>query len=154
MQVKFTLNGKEVAFEVKPYEILLDTLRNNGIYSVKRGCETGDCGSCVVVIDGRAVPSCMVFSLKVSGRSVLTVEGIGDLNSPHILQKKFAGTAAIQCGFCTTGIIMTMYSLLLKNKILSLDEVKNLLNGNLCRCGSYKEQLKVFIDITTDEKSS
>ncbi|MCS7184957.1 MAG: 2Fe-2S iron-sulfur cluster-binding protein [bacterium] len=147
MLVKFILNGKEVEFNIKPYEVLLDTLRNNGIYSVKRGCETGDCGSCVVLMEGKPVPSCMVFTAKVEGLNIVTVEGIGDIKSPHKLQKEFAQTAASQCGFCTPGIIMTMYSMLQKNKPNRVEEVKEMLNGNLCRCGSYKEQIDLFMKL-------
>ncbi|MFA7621510.1 MAG: (2Fe-2S)-binding protein [Aminobacteriaceae bacterium] len=136
--VNFILNGRPVTLSVEPRTTLLRALREYGVTSVKRGCEEGECGTCTLVIDDLAQKSCMVLALEVEGRSVLTVEGLvapnGDL---HPLQQAFIEEGAIQCGFCTPGMIMTAYAFLRKNPDPTESEVREALAGNLCRCTGY-----------------
>ncbi len=136
--VNFILNGRPVTLSVEPRTTLLRALREYGVTSVKRGCEEGECGTCTLVIDDLAQKSCMVLALEVEGKSVLTVEGLvapnGDL---HPLQQAFVEEGAIQCGFCTPGMIMTAYAFLRKNPDPTEAEVREALAGNLCRCTGY-----------------
>ncbi|MDI9388328.1 MAG: (2Fe-2S)-binding protein [Synergistota bacterium] len=136
--VNFILNGRPVTLSVEPRTTLLRALREYGMTSVKRGCEEGECGTCTLVIDDLAQKSCMVLALEVEGKSVLTVEGLvapnGDL---HPLQQAFVEEGAIQCGFCTPGMIMTAYAFLRKNPDPTEAEVREALAGNLCRCTGY-----------------
>lgn len=136
--VNFILNGRPVTLSVEPRTTLLRALREYGVTSVKRGCEEGECGTCTLVIDDLAQKSCMVLALEIEGRSVLTVEGLvapnGDL---HPLQQAFIEEGAIQCGFCTPGMIMTAYAFLRKNPDPTESEVREALAGNLCRCTGY-----------------
>ncbi len=137
-EVNFILNGRPVTLSVEPRTTLLRALREYGVTSVKRGCEEGECGTCTLVIDDLAQKSCMVLALEVEGKSVLTVEGLvapnGDL---HPLQQAFVEEGAIQCGFCTPGMIMTAYAFLRKNPDPTEAEVREALAGNLCRCTGY-----------------
>ena len=140
MEVEFELNGKDKKFEVKPGEVLLDLLRDNGYKSVKSGCRTGDCGACMVLVDGRAMTSCTLFAAQVDGREVRTVEGLNDELATE-LKESFLEAGAVQCGFCIPGVLISAYSLLKRNENPSRDEIKAALDGNLCRCTGYVKQI-------------
>ena len=143
--VKFVVNGREVEVEVKPYERLIDTLRYRlGLTSVKEGCGRGECGACVVIVDDKLVPSCLMLTVQARGRRILTLEGIGSEKKLHPIQKAFIDVQAAQCGFCIPGVIMAAYWLLeVKGNLNpSIDEIKDALSGNLCRCGSYYRFIK------------
>ncbi|MBS3736000.1 MAG: (2Fe-2S)-binding protein [Candidatus Bipolaricaulota bacterium] len=140
MKVEFELNGKEQKFDVKPGEVLLDLLRDNGCKSVKRGCETGDCGACMVLVNGRAMTSCTLFAAQVDGKEIRTVEGMED-NLTDQLKQFMLEAGAVQCGFCTPGVLISAYSLLTHNKNPSEEEIKAALDGNLCRCTGYVKQI-------------
>lgn len=143
--VKFVVNGREVEVEVKPYERLIDTLRYRlGLTSVKEGCGRGECGACVVIVDDKLVPSCLMLTVQARGRRILTLEGIGSEKKLHPIQKAFIDAQAAQCGFCIPGVIMAAYWLLeVKGNLNpSVDEIKDTLSGNLCRCGSYYRFIK------------
>lgn len=143
--VKFVVNGKEVEVKVKPYERLVDTLRYRlGLTSIKEGCGRGECGSCVVIVDDKLVPSCLMLTVQVRGKKILTLEGIGSEDKLHPIQKAFIETHAPQCGFCIPGVIMAAYWLLEVKKNLnpSIDDIKEALSGNICRCGSYFRFIK------------
>jgi len=136
--VEFILNGKSVSLSVSPTDTLLDVLRDN-LYmtGTKKGCGKGECGACTVLIDGEAVNSCLIPAMKVSGRSVETIEGIGSEDDLHPLQEEFVNKAAIQCGFCTPGMIMSAKALLDKTTRPTKEQVKEAISGNLCRCTGY-----------------
>ncbi len=140
MKVSFILNGEPVTVDVKPNEILLDTLRLKlNIKSVKRGCERAECGACTVLVDGKPTYSCNLLTAQVEGKEVTTLEGLRDDPIVKELTSKFVERGAIQCGFCTPGFIMTAYALLKSGKELTPENVKKMLEGNICRCTGYKK---------------
>lgn len=123
--------------EILPGESLLDLLRSQGFYSVKEGCREGNCGACVILLDGKPVNSCLVFAAHCQNREITTLEGLGSPRSLHPLQEAFIKTGAIQCGYCTPGMILSTKALLDENPDPSLEEIKIGLDGNLCRCTGY-----------------
>ena len=136
--LSFTVNGQPVKVEVQATDSLLKVLREDlRITSPKVGCNSGDCGACTVIIDGKAVKSCVTLALSVEGRSVETLEGIGTMQALHPIQRAFHEHYASQCGFCTPGMIMSAKALLDANPNPSRDEVIESLAGNLCRCTGY-----------------
>ncbi len=137
MEGPFTINGKEQKLSFDTRATLLDLLRHGGYTEVKKGCGEGECGSCVVLMDGKLVNSCQVFAASAMGRKILTVRGIGTLHDPHPIQSAFVETGAVQCGFCTPGMILGTYYLLARNRDPGEDEIRRALDGNLCRCTGY-----------------
>lgn len=142
--IHFTVNGKKVELAVDERESLLDTLRNHlDLTSVKKGCEVGECGACTVLVDGEAIDSCIYLAMWADGKSVLTVEGLKSENgelSP--IQKAFIEEAAVQCGFCTPGIIMSAVEIVGSGKRYTKEELRKLISGHLCRCTGYENILK------------
>jgi carbon-monoxide dehydrogenase small subunit len=138
--LKFTLNGKPVRVEVPPHWTLLRVLREKlGLTGTKEGCGIGECGACTVLIDGKPVNACLVMVPKVEGRSVETIEGMGRRDSLHPLQQSFIDHGAVQCGFCTPGILMSAKALLKETPHPTRDEVKEAISGHLCRCTGYQQ---------------
>ncbi|GAB4307300.1 MAG: (2Fe-2S)-binding protein [Candidatus Bipolaricaulota bacterium] len=137
MKISFELNGELKYLEVDPGERLAALLRRLGMKSIKEGCGTGDCGACTVLVDGRAVRSCLMVAPQVQGRRVMTVEGLGTLDDPHPLQRAFLDSGAVQCGFCTPGMILVAHELLTRNSSPTPDQVREAISGNLCRCTGY-----------------
>jgi len=138
--VEFELNGKPVKYPLKPYQSLLDLLRENGHSEVKKGCDTANCGSCTVLVDGRAIYSCKFFAFAVNGRSVTTVKGVGDWLNPSSVQKILHEANAVQCGFCAPGLVMAATDVLSRYRIEKQEDLQSLLKGNLCRCTGYIQQ--------------
>lgn len=138
-----TVNGKRVEVGIDPRESLADTLRERlGLTSVKKGCEVGECGACTVLVDGVAIDSCIYLSTWAEGKKILTVEGLQEENgelSP--IQRAFVEEAAVQCGFCTPGIIMSAVEIVGSGKTYSRDELRKLISGHLCRCTGYQNIL-------------
>lgn len=139
MKIELTINSEPKSLEISPGETLLDGLRRYHYTEVKRGCEEGECGSCLVLLDERPVNSCQVLAGAVHRREVTTVKGIGTLQQPHIIQQSLAESGAVQCGFCTPGIVIAAYALLCKNSNPNETEIRNALDGNLCRCTGYEK---------------
>ena len=138
MLIEFTLNGKSIKLETQPNTSLLNVLREElQITSVKNGCGIGSCGSCTVVINGRAVRSCNTPVEKVQGSKIITIEGIISGNKLHPIQQAFIDYGALQCGFCTPAMIMSVYALLQKKSNPSVDEIIKAINPVLCRCTGY-----------------
>lgn len=137
MEGSFTVNGREYVFSFDPRTTLLTLLRENGFTEVKEGCREGECGACLVLLDGKLVNSCQVFAATASGKSITTVRGIGTLHSPHPVQEAFVETGAVQCGFCTPGMVLASYYLLSQNPVPGDEEIARALDGNLCRCTGY-----------------
>lgn len=136
--VKFLLNNSNVNVEVEDGETLLETLRNRFFLTgVKKGCEVGECGSCTVLINDIPTDSCLVLTALIDGKSILTIEGIAKNGELHPIQQAFIDEGAIQCGYCTPGMVLSSYSLLKKNPNPSTEEIKRSLSGNMCRCGAY-----------------
>jgi len=141
MKLIFTLNGEERSCTIEPDEKLLTTLRNLGTTSPKKGCGEGACGSCAVLLNGTLVNSCITFSATCSGAHVTTVEGLGHPNDPHPIQEEFVKAGAVQCGFCTPGMIMATKALLDSNPDPDRSQIMSALDGNRCRCTGY---VKIF----------
>ncbi len=142
--LSFTVNGQEVDVLVKPNDTLLDVLREKlNILSPKRGCDTGDCGACTVLLDGEPVRSCLTLAMTVAGREVKTIEAFTSKEGKlHPLQEAFHEHGATQCGFCTPGMLLSSISLLEKNPKPSREEIIEAISGNLCRCGTYLEVIE------------
>ena len=138
-KINFTINGDSVTLEVDPEWMLIDVIREMlDLTGTKRGCDNATCGTCVVVLNGRAIKSCNTPVKKAAGCEILTVEGLSQGRSLHPVQKAFAESGAVQCGFCTPGIVMEIYALLEKNPNASHQEIFSALNKHLCRCTGYE----------------
>lgn len=139
-EIRLELNGAQCGFTVEQDETLLHVLRERaGLTGTKKGCDLGECGACTVILEGRAVNSCCVFAVQADGKRVETIEGIGTLEQPHPLQQAFVEAGAIQCGFCTPGMIMTAKALLDQNPRPTRKEIRQAMSGNLCRCTGYEK---------------
>ncbi|RLD17767.1 MAG: (2Fe-2S)-binding protein [Caldiserica bacterium] len=137
MKIKVLINKEEKEFEVRVNDVLLDVLRRNGYYGVKCGCREGECGACTVLVDGKPVTSCLYPAVRAEGKSITTIEGIENDKIGSVLQEVFLEEGAVQCGFCTPGMILSSKALLEKNKNPSEEDIKLALDGNLCRCTGY-----------------
>ena len=135
--IKLQVNGREHAVALPPNTTLLEALRSLGYFDVKNGCEKGDCGACAVLMDGKAVNSCIVLAWQAEGHEITTVAGLGTAESPHPLQRAFVKSGGIQCGYCTPGMIISAASLLNENSNPSPEDIRHALGGNLCRCTGY-----------------
>lgn len=139
-----TVNGKDVEVGIDPRESLADTLRERlGLTSVKKCCEVGECGACTVLVDGTAIDSCIYLSVWAEGKSILTVEGLQDPDTGALspIQRAFVEEAAVQCGFCTPGIILSAVEIVGSGKTYTRDELRKLISGHLCRCTGYQNIL-------------
>ena len=141
--INMKVNGKPVEIAVDDRESLADVLRNRlGLTSVKKGCEVGECGACTVLIDGEAVNTCIYLAVWADNKSILTVEGLKGKNGElSIVQQAFIDEAAVQCGFCTPGLIMTAVEIVGKGKRYTRYELRKLISGHLCRCTGYENIL-------------
>lgn len=145
--LQFILNGKPTTCEVEDNELLLNTLRDRFfLTSVKEGCGIGECGTCTVLIDDEPHYSCLTVSTKVEGRDVKTVEFLGDADLLHPLQESFISSGAVQCGYCTPGMLLVGYSLLLKHKQPTDEQIREAISGNLCRCTGYIQIVEAIKD--------
>jgi len=136
--IKFTLNGEAAEVAFAPHKTLLEVLREDlNLTGTKHGCELGECGTCAVLVDGRAILSCLMLGLDAEGRDVKSIEGMADGATLHPLQQTFADLGAAQCGYCSPGFLLTAEELLKKNPNPSRDVIKEALSGNLCRCTGY-----------------
>ncbi|MGE4293156.1 MAG: (2Fe-2S)-binding protein [Desulfovibrio sp.] len=138
MIIRFALNGQDTELEVRGDERALDLLRGPlGLTGTKEGCGTGECGACAVLLDGRARLSCLTLAAQLHGKTLTTIEGLGNPEAPHVLQEAFAEHGAVQCGFCSPGMIVAASDLLGRNPDPSREEIREALSGNLCRCTGY-----------------
>ena len=143
MEIELTVNEKTYRLDVAENERLLDVLRNRlGLMGTKEGCGEGECGACTVIMDGKTVNSCLVLAGQADGRKMTTIEGVGDRRSPHPVQKAFVEEGAVQCGFCTPGMILSAKALLDENPRPSEDDIAVAMSGNLCRCTGYDKILR------------
>ncbi len=153
--VTATINGAETSVMVDNRMSLLEMLRDAaGLTGTKEGCMTGDCGACSVVMNGRVVDSCLVMAAEAEGAKIETVEGIADGKALHPLQQKFLEHAALQCGICTPGFLVSAKALLEKNPDPSDEEIRNWLAGNLCRCTGYQQIIDAVRDAAAEMRSS
>jgi len=145
--IEVTVNGEPHSVEVPAHRMLSDFLRDDlYLTGTKRGCETGTCGACSVLIDGEVVKSCLSLAVQANGRSLTTIEGLAQGDTLHPLQESFMACGGLQCGYCTPGFIMASCHLLAKNPHPSADQVREGLNGNLCRCTGYAQIVESVLD--------
>jgi carbon-monoxide dehydrogenase small subunit len=148
MRLELGVNGSPVVRETEPQELLLDVLRDGlGLTGAKRSCEVQVCGACTVLVDGRPVSSCCYLAADADGREVLTVEGLAERPEFERLENAFTRHAAVQCGFCTPGLLLTVAYLLETGELQSAEEVKRGLAGNLCRCTGYRGILEAVCEL-------
>jgi carbon-monoxide dehydrogenase small subunit len=141
--ISITVNNKQEYVDVPSNMSLLQLLREKiGLTGTKDGCQAGECGACTVLVDGEPVNSCMMLAVEVDGREVLTIEGLAKDGRLDVLQQAFGDHNAVQCGFCTPGMIMSSYALLKRNSRPSVEDIKKALVGNLCRCTGYYRIIK------------
>lgn len=142
MTIRFRVNGRDTELDVRGDKRAVDLLRETlGLTGVKEGCGTGECGACAVLVNGRARLSCLTLAAQLDGRDLTTVEGLGSPERPHPLQRSFAEHGAVQCGFCTPGMIVAAADLLARNPHPGREEIREGLSGNLCRCTGYSRIL-------------
>lgn len=141
MQIEVKIDGEWHSVEVAPGEVLLDVLRRLGFKGVKEGCREGQCGACMVLVDGQPVNSCLILAPKVHQKELITSEGLGSPWQLHPIQEAFIESGAIQCGYCSSGFIVSTYALLQENPNPTEEEIKHALDSNLCRCTGYTKIL-------------
>jgi carbon-monoxide dehydrogenase small subunit len=145
-RIALTVNGKPCEVDVEAQWTLLHVLRNElRLTGTKKGCGTGECGMCTVIVDGRAVNSCLILAMLADGKEITTIEGLSRNGELHPLQSAFVKAGAIQCGYCTPGLIMSAKALLDKNPHPSEDEVREAISGNLCRCLGYEKNVQAIL---------
>ncbi len=149
----FTLNGKKVECDCNPNKTLLEILRNYfKLTGTKEGCGIGECGACTVIMDGNAVNSCLVLITQAEGRDILTVEGLSKNGELDILQRAFIDEGAVQCGYCTPGMLMSAKALLMKNVDPIEEDIRRALAGNLCRCTGYTKIVQAVKKVASEMK--
>lgn len=146
--ISFNLNGVDISVEVEPAKYLLETLNDElGIQSVRYGCGESICGTCTVLLEGKAVHSCCILMGQIENKRVVTVEGIGTPERLHPLQEAFLYHWGSQCGYCTPGMILSAYALLMENQVPTRDAIKAAISGNLCRCTGYTKIIKAIYSL-------
>jgi len=151
MEIKCKINGVEELLVFQPNERLLDVLRRKGYHGVKSGCKAGDCGACTIIVEGKAIKSCLFFAAQAKDKEIVTIEGIGTVEKPHPIQEAFIKADAVQCGFCTPGIILSIKALLDKKPNATESEIMTAIGGNLCRCTGYvkiNEAIRIILERT------
>jgi aerobic carbon-monoxide dehydrogenase small subunit len=147
--IHLTINDKEYEVAVQPNETLVDMLRYElRLTGTKKGCGTGDCGSCTVIMDGKPVNSCLVLAAQANGSKITTIEGLESEDGLHPIQKAFVEKGAIQCGFCSPGMILSSKNLLDRNPKATEDEIRRAISGNLCRCTGYQKIIEAVKSVT------
>ena len=154
MDIKFTVNGNVAHVQAEPTRTLLSVLREDiGLTGTKDGCSSGDCGACVVLLDEQPVNSCMVLAAQVDGAEVITVEGLAAAANLTSLQDAFGKTWAFQCGFCTPGMLVSSYALLLQNENPTREDILVAIAGNFCRCTGYQNVVKAVQQAAAEMRS-
>ena len=147
VHVTTSINGDETEFLCEPHDTLLDVLRNDlSLTGTKEGCGSGDCGACSVTLNGRLVCSCLVLGVEAEGAEVGTIEGVSEADNLNVIQEKFLEHAALQCGICTPGLIVSTQALLAENPSPTEEEARYYLAGNLCRCTGYDKIIRAVMD--------
>lgn len=147
MPLCVTVNGAVRHWTIAPGDLLLDVLRREGFFGVKRGCERGECGACTVLLNGKPVNSCLVFAAQAEACDVLTIEGLASGEEMHPLQEAFLEHGAVQCGFCSPGMILAAKALLDRQPHPTEEQVRDALAGNYCRCTGYKKPVEAVLSV-------
>jgi len=146
MRVRLEVNGRMHDLDVAPHVLLLDVLRDAlDLKGTKRSCDSQVCGACTVLVDGLAISACTYLAVEADGRTVSTVEGLADGETLHPLQRAFLATGAVQCGFCTAGMLLTAHALLAENPAPTREDVLHYLRGSLCRCTGYRKIVEAIL---------
>lgn len=155
LHVTTSVNGEPVEFLCEPYETMLDALRGQlGLTGSKEGCSSGDCGACSITLDGRLVCSCLMLAAEAEGHEIRTIEGMAKGDQLHPLQQKFLEHAALQCGICTSGMLVASEALLAKNSNPTEEEVRFWLAGNLCRCTGYDKIVRAVMETAAEMRET
>jgi len=151
-ELKLTVNGQPYELYIKPKTLLVEVLRDHlGLTGTKRGCNSSSCGACTVILNGMSVKSCSILALQVDGAEVLTLEGLAKGTEFHPLQKAFLDHGAFQCGFCTSGMLMSAKALLDENPKPTKEQIKEGIDGNICRCTGYNSIIRAITDVVKGE---
>ncbi len=151
--LNMVVNGKPVNIQIKPYARLLDVIREDlGLTGTKEGCGVGECGACTVIVDGKSVNTCLTLAASMEGKSIITIEGLMEDEKLHPIQQAFIDHHALQCGFCTPGLIMSAKALLDENPEPTREEIKIGISGNLCRCTGYEQIIEAIEDVSKNYK--
>ncbi|WP_419213819.1 (2Fe-2S)-binding protein [Maribacter sp. X9] len=143
-KIELSINGKQYNLEIRPWSTLLDVLRDQlNLTGTKKGCDHGQCGACTVLIEGKAINSCLALANMQQGKEITTIEGLEKNGDLHPVQRDFIEKDAFQCGYCTSGQILSMVGLMNMEKGNSPEEIRDLMSGNICRCGAYSNIYKV-----------
>ncbi len=152
--ISFILNGQKTEIEVEPELLVVDMLRNRlGLTGTKIGCGEGDCGACTILLDGKNVNSCLILAIQINGHDILTVEGLGSYDKLHPLQEAFIAEGAVQCGFCTPGMLLSAKSLLDENPQPTRQQIAKHISGNLCRCTGYAKIINAIEKVSTGKET-
>lgn len=153
--LRITVNEKPHDLQVEPWTVLLDLLRERlGLTGTKKGCDHGQCGACTVLVDGRRVNSCLTLALAVADAEVTTIEGLAANGSLHALQRAFIEHDAFQCGYCTPGQIVSAAGLMKEDRARSRADIRELMSGNLCRCGAYSNIVDAVVEVLENRRQS
>lgn len=148
MKIIFTLNGRKTTLETSPEKKLIDILRSDlGLSGTKRGCEQGECGSCLVFINNNLLNSCLIPAFRLAGKDVVTIEGFSQTKEYSIIEEAFFNTGITLCGFCAPGIVLSIAHLLSHNQTPSYAEIRDALSGHLCRCNGFLSLMDVVIEV-------
>jgi xanthine dehydrogenase YagT iron-sulfur-binding subunit len=154
LQVRLSVNGRNVSVRVDPATTLVEVLRNDlGLTGTKIGCDRGACSACTVWLDGEPASSCMTLALDARGREITTIEGLAEGDQLHPVQQAFVEHDALQCGFCTPGMVMSCAALLERKPDANLDDVKSAISGHLCRCGTYPNIFKATLAVASRKQA-
>jgi len=154
LEIEFTINNEKRRLSVKPNDLLINIIRNDlFLTGSKYGCGIGECGACTVLLNGEPVLSCLTLAATVDGKEITTIEGLAKKNELHPMQKAFLKNGAVQCGFCTPGMILTATALLRENPNATEDEIRDYMRGNLCRCTGYIQIVKAIEECAYGEKT-
>lgn len=149
--IRLQVNGREHVLATAPHRTLLQLLREDlGLTGTKEGCSIGECGSCTVLLDGKPVNACLVLAATAAGHAVVTIEGLGDVRHPHPVQRAFVAAGAVQCGFCTPGMVLTARAFLEEHPQPTETEARRAISGNLCRCTGYEKIVQAILDAAAE----
>jgi aerobic carbon-monoxide dehydrogenase small subunit len=153
--IKFQLNGKPVELDVRPWDTALAVIRDElGLTGAKEGCGIGECGACTIVVQGKAVTACLMLAAQLDGREVRTIEGVSDNDTLHPVQEAFLAHGAVQCGFCTPGMVMSAEALFDAKSNPTREEIVDALSGNLCRCTGYVQIVDALEELAASTRGS
>jgi len=154
LTVRLTVNGEERQLQLRPWTTLLDALRDHlDLTGTKKGCDHGQCGACTVLVDGRRINSCLALAVMQEGREVTTIEGLATDGKLHPLQSTFIEHDAFQCGYCTPGQICSAVALIAEGRAKTADEVRELMSGNICRCGAYVNIVAAIMQVMNGNRT-